>query len=60
MFFWAGNEAALFMRLHLLQAIVLYHQNRRDEALVLFKQSEQELQNLKVDENSVLTLLELG
>lgn len=48
------------MRLHLLQAIVLYHQNKRQEALELFKKAEEELRKLKVDENSIMLLTELG
>ncbi|KAL3266981.1 hypothetical protein HHI36_011129 [Cryptolaemus montrouzieri] len=56
----SGNEAALMMRLHLLQAIILYHRNKRSEALQLLQTTEQELIRLKVDENSVLQLVELG
>ncbi|KAK9870279.1 hypothetical protein WA026_006366 [Henosepilachna vigintioctopunctata] len=56
----SGNEAALMLRLHLLQAIILYHQNKRDDAMRLLKVTEQELMKLKVDENSVLQLVELG
>lgn len=48
------------MRLHLLQAVVLYHQNKRTEALVLLKKAENELASLKVDNNSLLMLIELG
>lgn len=48
------------MRLHLLQAIVLYHQNKRTEAFELFKKAETELLKLKVDDVSLLTLVELG
>ncbi|CAG9859185.1 unnamed protein product [Phyllotreta striolata] len=55
-----GNEEALLMRLHLLQAIVLYHQNKRTEALNLFHKVEQEIKQLRVDENSIMTLVELG
>ncbi|KAK5643497.1 hypothetical protein RI129_007342 [Pyrocoelia pectoralis] len=55
-----GNEAVLFLRLHLLQGIVLFHQNKRQEALQLFKQVERELQVLKVDESSIIILMELG
>ncbi|KAJ8984421.1 hypothetical protein NQ317_012484 [Molorchus minor] len=55
-----GNEEALFMRLHLLQAIVLYHQNKRPEALSRFKKAEEEIRKLKVDEQSVMALVELG
>lgn len=48
------------MRLHLLQAIVLYHQNKRTEAIDLFRRAEIELNKLKVDENSLVMLVELG
>lgn len=48
------------MRLHLLQAIVKYHQNKRDEALTLLVRAEEELRTLKVDENSLMALVELG
>lgn len=48
------------MRLHLLQAIALYHQNKRKESLQLLKTAQQELKVLKVDENSIATLIELG
>lgn len=58
--FYAGNEAVLFMRLHLLQAIVLYHQNKREEASNLLKVAENELKELKVDDNSIVALVELG
>lgn len=56
----AGNEAALLMRLHLLQAIVLYHQNKRQEARDLLLRANNELLTLKVDERSLLSLIELG
>lgn len=48
------------MRLHLLQAIVLYHQNKRREARNLLLKANNELLSLKVDEQSLLTLVELG
>lgn len=50
----------MFLRLHLLQGIVLFHQNKRQEALKLFQKVESEMQHLKVDENKVLALVELG
>jgi hypothetical protein len=56
----AGNEAALFMRLHLLQAVVLFHQNKRQEASQLLARAESELSSLKVDDYSLSTLMELG
>ncbi|KAK9728684.1 UBA/TS-N domain [Popillia japonica] len=55
-----GNEAALFMRLHLLQAIVFYHQNKRQEARNLLLKVSSELSNLKVNEQSLQNLVELG
>lgn len=56
----AGNEAALFMRLHLLQAIVLFHQNKRQEASKLLARADSELSSLKVDDHRLSTLIELG
>lgn len=55
-----GNEAALFMRLHLLQAIVLFHQNKWQEASKLLARADSELSALKVDDHSLSTLMELG
>ncbi|PNF44037.1 hypothetical protein B7P43_G16238, partial [Cryptotermes secundus] len=55
-----GNEAALFMRLHLLQAVVLFHQNKRQEASTLLARADSELSSLKVDDYSLSTLMELG
>jgi hypothetical protein len=57
---FTGNEAALFMRLHLLQAIVLFHQNKRQEASKLLARADFELSALKVDDHSLSTLMELG
>ncbi|OWR52957.1 hypothetical protein KGM_213317 [Danaus plexippus plexippus] len=55
-----ANERVLFMRLYLLQGIVAYHQNKRDEARVLLEKAENELRYIKVDEASVEALTELG
>ncbi|XP_044749963.1 NEDD8 ultimate buster 1-like [Coccinella septempunctata] len=57
---YSGNEEALVMRLHLLQAVLLYHQNKRNEALRMFHVTEHELNGLKIDEHSIVHLLELG
>ncbi|XP_045479093.1 NEDD8 ultimate buster 1-like isoform X2 [Harmonia axyridis] len=57
---YSGIEEAQVMRLHLLQAVIFYHQNKRNEALRMFQVTESELKNLKIDETSVLHLLELG
>jgi hypothetical protein len=48
------------MRLHLLQAVVLFHQNRRQEASKLLARADSELSLLKVDDCSLSTLMELG
>lgn len=48
------------MRLHLLQGIVMFHQNRREEAQHLLERAEKELQSLKVDDVSLCALVELG
>ena len=48
------------MRLHLLQSIVLYHQHRRQEARALLLKTKVELQSLKIDEVSLVSLIELG
>lgn len=55
-----GNESALFVRLHLLQAIVLYHQNKINQAKDLLKRAEEELNCLKVDDNHLSHLMEIG
>lgn len=55
-----GNEAALIMRLHLLQGIVLFHKNKRSEALEMLRKAEAELKFLKVDEGKLMSLTELG
>lgn len=56
----ASNEKALIMRLHLLQAVLKYHQNRRVEATAMFSVAEQELTALQVSDVSVATLMEMG
>lgn len=48
------------MRLHLLQGVVLFHQNRRNEAYEKFAMAETELGALKVDESLVAVLVEMG
>lgn len=39
---------------------MLYHQNKRSEALALLRKAENEIKNLKVDENKLTALVELG
>lgn len=48
------------MRLHLLQGVVLFHQNRRNEAYEKFVTAETELGSLKVDDTLVVALVEMG
>jgi hypothetical protein len=54
------NERTLFARLHLMQGILFFHQNRRHEAKVIIDVAEREIQELKVSEESVLLLIEMG
>lgn len=54
------SEKALLLRLHLLKAILYFHQNKREEAKIMFQVVETELQSLKVDDASLTTLLEFG
>ncbi|CAH0663618.1 unnamed protein product [Spodoptera exigua] len=56
----AADERVLLMRLYLLQGIVCYHQNKRDEARALLAKAETELNALRVDEAGVVSLMELG
>ncbi|KAG6448502.1 hypothetical protein O3G_MSEX005528 [Manduca sexta] len=56
----AESERILFMRLYLLQGIVAYHQNNREEAKRLFEKAEYEMNFLRVNEESVSCLMELG
>lgn len=53
-------EKALIMRLHLLQGVLLFHQNRRNEAYEKFMTAETELESLKVDDTLVAALVEMG
>lgn len=55
-----GNEKALIMRLHLLQAIVFFHQNRRLESQNMLMLAESEFNQLKISDASVTTLVDMG
>lgn len=48
------------MRLHLLQAIVLYHQNRRSEAQNALVLAESEMIQLKISDESLTMLVDMG
>lgn len=48
------------MRLHLLQAVIFYHQNKLHQARETLREAERELNNLKVDDNSLSHIMEIG
>lgn len=56
----SASEKALILRLHLMQAILLFHLNRRSEASAMFSVAEREIQELHVDVENVSTLIEMG
>ncbi|XP_026273356.1 NEDD8 ultimate buster 1-like [Frankliniella occidentalis] len=56
----AGNEAALLMRLHLLQAIVAFHLHKIDRARELINKAEVELKMLKVNTDDITQIVALG
>ncbi|XP_068156814.1 NEDD8 ultimate buster 1 [Drosophila tropicalis] len=53
-------ERALIVRLHLLQGVIFFHQNRRDEAYEKFEQAGQTLAELRVDDDQLTRLIEMG
>ncbi|EDW84976.1 uncharacterized protein Dwil_GK12848 [Drosophila willistoni] len=53
-------ERALIMRLHLLQGVILFHQNRRDEAYEKFEEASQALAELRVDDDQLTRLIDMG
>lgn len=56
----AVNERSLIMRLHLLQAIMCFHQNQRNEAYRLIQTAELEWDQLQVNDQMVQSLAEMG
>ncbi|XP_022256721.1 NEDD8 ultimate buster 1-like [Limulus polyphemus] len=56
----SGNESSLFTRLHLLQGIVAYYQNRKEEAKFLLRRVSSELSSLKVDDNKLSEVTAFG
>lgn len=54
------NEKSLIARLHLMQGILFFHQNRRHEAKAMMEMAEREIKHLMVDEASVAMLMEMG
>jgi len=55
-----GTEAALFVRLHLLQAVVAFHQRQNDVALSLLAKTESELNTLKTSEADMQQVMMMG
>lgn len=53
-------EKGIFVRLHLLQGILLYHENKRKEAYKKLIKANVQLMSLKVNERELKTLLEMG
>ncbi|TDG39228.1 hypothetical protein AWZ03_014349 [Drosophila navojoa] len=53
-------ERALIMRLQLLQGVVLYHQNQRDAAYERLEAAGVVLSELKVNDEQLLLLVEMG
>ncbi|XP_017125496.1 NEDD8 ultimate buster 1 isoform X1 [Drosophila elegans] len=53
-------ERALIMRLQLLQGVVMFHQNRRDEAFERFEAASMLLRELKVNADQLALLVEMG
>ncbi|XP_070495541.1 NEDD8 ultimate buster 1-like [Chironomus tepperi] len=54
------SERCLIVRLKLLKAVLNFHQNRRSEASVYLSMAEQEISELKIDDEKVLMLVEMG
>jgi len=55
-----GNEAVLFLRLHLLQGVVAFHQGKSLEATRIFIMAEEELKRLTINDEDLSHLLDLG
>lgn len=55
-----GQEAALLMRLHLLQGIVAFHSGNEREAKLCLKKTKIESQLLEVNEQMLIQLMEMG
>ncbi|EDX03069.2 NEDD8 ultimate buster 1 [Drosophila yakuba] len=53
-------ERALIMRLQLLQGVVFFHQNRRDEAFERFEAANNLLKELKINGDQLALLVEMG
>lgn len=56
----SGNEQVLFVRLHLLQGIMNYFLNRKQESEQLLNMVENEISSIKISDEHVKTLRKLG
>uniref|UniRef100_A0A182U605 UBA domain-containing protein n=1 Tax=Anopheles melas TaxID=34690 RepID=A0A182U605_9DIPT len=55
-----SNEKILLVRLHLLKAVLYFHQNKRDDARTMFRVVETELLKLRIDDDCLSRLMECG
>ena len=60
MFIILGNEQVLFLRLHLLQGIVAYHQGKKSAAAKILEQAKNELVQLTINDDDLTQLMHLG
>ncbi|XP_078702483.1 NEDD8 ultimate buster 1-like isoform X2 [Branchiostoma floridae x Branchiostoma belcheri] len=56
----SGQEKALFVRLHLLQGVVFFHQGRRNQAVAELAKADAFLRQLQVDESKLTELMTMG
>lgn len=56
----SGNEAVLFLRLHLLQGVVAFHQGKTLESIKLLNQAKEEIQKLTINDGDLTQLIGLG
>uniref|UniRef100_A0A182PLB2 UBA domain-containing protein n=1 Tax=Anopheles epiroticus TaxID=199890 RepID=A0A182PLB2_9DIPT len=55
-----SSEKILLVRLHLLKAVLYFHQNKRDDARTMFRVVETELLKLRIDDDCLSRLMECG
>ncbi|XP_050080327.1 NEDD8 ultimate buster 1 [Anopheles maculipalpis] len=55
-----SNEKIPLVRLHLLKAVLFFHQNKRDDARTMFRVVETELLKLRIDDDCLSRLIECG
>ena len=57
---FVGWEAALFVRLHVLQGITAYHQGHIERSKFLIGKVEEEVARLQVSDEQLVELISLG